>query len=223
MAAEAPTVIVERRSGADRQLYLLEECLRSAFVSILAHGMRSFLTMLGVIIGVASVICVVALTQGLSQYITGKFAGLGSGTLTLQAYTPTEDALRGKINHLRTGDLDALRYEAHGIAHVTPLLLVTTAPIVRYGANSSTGQLYGTTSSLLDVQGLESHRGRFLTGSDDNTGRRVAVLGDQMRKDLKLPEDPPGSSSRSGRSGSRLSACSSPAANSSARASTTFL
>ena len=192
MGAGLPAVSVQRRAGADRQLYLLEECLRSASVSILAHGMRSFLTMLGVIIGVASVICVVALTQGLSQYITGKFAGLGSGTLTLQAYTPTEDALRGKINHLRTGDLDALRYEARGIAHVTPLLLVTTAPVVRYGANSSTGQLYGTTSSLLDVQGLEPHRGRFLTGSDDNTGRRVAVLGDQMRKDLKLPEDPTG-------------------------------
>ena len=84
-----------------RRLYALQECLRSAAASIRAHGLRSLLTMLGVIIGVASVICVIALVQGLSGTITKQFEGLGSSTLTLRAETPLSDRLRGQQNRLR--------------------------------------------------------------------------------------------------------------------------
>ena len=174
-----------------RRLYALEECLRSAAASIRAHGLRSLLTMLGVIIGVASVICVIALLQGLSSTITAQFQGLGSSTLTLTADTPLSDQLRGQINRLRLTDVDELRYRMDGINNITPIVPVVGGTVT-YGANTATGQLYGTTASLQDVQQVFPRTGRFITASDDDSRRRVVVLGEQMRKDLKLLDNPAG-------------------------------
>ncbi|MCA3000459.1 MAG: ABC transporter permease [Rhodocyclaceae bacterium] len=174
--------------------YAVQECLHSAIASIQAHGLRSFLTMLGIIIGVGSVICVVALVQGLSQSISRQFQDLGSNTLTLRSETPLEDQLRGKRNRLRPTDLDQLKYRIDGISNVTPIVYAGNGGSagVRNGANRATGQLYGTTESYQEVQKAFPRYGRFLTQSDDVTRRRVVVLGEQMRKDLKLPQNPVG-------------------------------
>jgi putative ABC transport system permease protein len=175
-------------------LYAMQECLRSALSSIRAHGLRSFLTMLGIVIGVASVICVIALVQGLSQSISNQFQGLGGSTLTLRAVTPLQDQLRGKRNHLRTNDLTELQFRIDGISNLTPIVFAGQGlgAQVRYGANTATGQMFGTTSSYQDVQQSFPKHGRFLTNSDDASRRRVVVLGEQMRRDLKLPENPAG-------------------------------
>jgi putative ABC transport system permease protein len=188
--------VAELQEGSDiaSWLYATQECLRSALSSIRAHGLRSMLTMLGVIIGVASVICVIALVQGLSQSITRQFEGLGSSTLTLRSYTPLEDQLRGKLNRLRPSDLDELRFRIDGITHITPTVFAGQrfGAEVRNGANTANGQLLGTTANFQDVQQMFPKSGRFLTDSDEDSRRRVAVLGEQMRKDLKLPENPEG-------------------------------
>src|SRR5262245_56485921 len=96
----AMSELIDSAGSSRRLFYALQECLRSAMSSIQAHRLRSFLTMLGVIIGVASVICVIALVQGMSASISKQFAGLGSSTLTLRAQTSREDRLRGKISRL---------------------------------------------------------------------------------------------------------------------------
>jgi putative ABC transport system permease protein len=169
----------------------LQECLRSALGAIRSHRLRSFLTMLGVIIGVASVICVIALVQGLSASISEQFSGLGTGTLTLQADTPIEDRLRGQVNRLQLSDVDELRYRVDGISHITPTVPVPVNQVT-WGSRTAAGQFYGTTQSLQDVQGLFPQSGRFITNSDDDSRRRVVVLGEQIRKDLDLPEHPEG-------------------------------
>ena len=75
----------------------MQECVRSALGSIRAHRLRSFLTMLGIIIGVASVICVIALVQGLSRRsVMDEFQGFGGNALQIQLDTSREDRLRGK-------------------------------------------------------------------------------------------------------------------------------
>jgi putative ABC transport system permease protein len=175
-------------------LYALQECIRSALSSIRAHGMRSFLTMLGIVIGVASVICVIALVQGLSQSISRQFQGLGGSTLTLRAYTPLEDQMRGKLNRLLPTDLEELRYRVDGISNITPIVFAGQqfGAEVRNGSNTANGQLFGTIASYQDVQQNFPRSGRFLTDSDNASRRRVAVLGEQMRRDLKLPEHPAG-------------------------------
>jgi putative ABC transport system permease protein len=166
------------------------ECLRSAIGSIRAHGLRSFLTMLGIIIGVASVIAVIALVQGLSNSIGSQFQGLGGNTLTLRADTPPEEELRGRRNRLRLSDLDQLKHRITGIRHLTPS--VTAVAEVRNGAHAGTGLLLGTTARYQQVQQIYPRYGRFLGEADDASRRRVVVLGDRMRRDLKLPANPSG-------------------------------
>jgi putative ABC transport system permease protein len=63
---------------------------------------------------------------------------------------------------------------------------------VTWGSQSAGGQFFGTTESLQDVQHLFPRTGRFISDSDDNSRRRVVVLGDKIRKDLKMPEHPEG-------------------------------
>jgi putative ABC transport system permease protein len=183
--------LVDNVGASKRLFYALQECLRSAMSSIQAHRLRSFLTMLGVIIGVSSVICVIALVQGMSASISEQFAGLGSSTLTLRANTPMEDQLRGQVNRLKLSDVDDLRYRMEGIRHITPMVPVTAGQVT-YAGRSAAGQMYGTTESLQDVQQLFPRLGRFITESDDASRRRVVVLGEQFRKDLEMPDNPVG-------------------------------
>ena len=192
--AQSPTTALEltEDAGASRKLlYALQECLRSALSAIRSHRLRSFLTMLGIIIGVASVICVIAMVQGLQKSITDQFQGLGTSTLTLGSYTAREDLLRGKQNRLRVEDLDELKARIDGISHITPIVPVPVSQ-VSYGSRSAGGQFLGTTQSLMDVQQMYPKSGRFLSNSDDDSRRRVVVLGEQVRKDLDLPDNPEG-------------------------------
>ena len=71
------------------------EGTRSAALSIFAHGFRSFLTTLGIIIGVASVIAVVSVVQGFSANITQQFDGMGTNVLNVESYTPRKERLQG--------------------------------------------------------------------------------------------------------------------------------
>src|SRR5690554_3017703 len=76
--------------------FAVTEGVRSALHSIRAHAFRSFLTTLGIIIGVASVIAMVSIIQGLSFAIGQQFQGLGSNSITVTAYTPIEERLQGR-------------------------------------------------------------------------------------------------------------------------------
>ena len=80
---------------------MLLESFRSALESIRAHGFRSLLTSLGIIIGVTSVIAVVSIVQGLSYTINAQFEGLGGNSLTIQSYTPLKRQLQGYRAKLR--------------------------------------------------------------------------------------------------------------------------
>jgi putative ABC transport system permease protein len=180
-------------SRSARLWYAVQECLRSAGASIKAHRLRSFLTMLGVIIGVSSVICVIALVQGLTSTISAQFEGLGSNMLTLRSETPLQDQLRGKRNRLRATDLDELRYRVDGVSDITPIVFAQQfGGEARYGSNTASGQFFGTTNSYQDVARWFPRSGRFITRSDDDSRRRVVVVGEQTRKDLKLPANPEG-------------------------------
>jgi putative ABC transport system permease protein len=194
VVADVPLATVAGDREPDRArvtLYQFLECLRSAVASIRAHGLRSALTMLGIVIGVASVIAVVGLVQGLSDSIARQFQSLGGSALTLRAETPLEDQMRGKRNRLKLSDLDQLRHRVDGIRHLTPTVMAggQQGASVRNATHSGNGMLLGTTSRYQDVQQTYPRYGRFLSENDDLKRRRVVVLGDKMRRDLKLPEN----------------------------------
>jgi putative ABC transport system permease protein len=172
--------------------YAVQECVRSALGSIRSHRMRSFLTMLGVIIGVASVICIVSLLQGLTQSVMNEFQGIGGNSLSIHSHTAQEDRMIGKWNKMRPADLELVRYRVAGISNVTPMMGVNLPGGLRNGSNTSLAQVIASTSWYQLANQSYPRVGRFITESDNDSRRRVVVLGDKARVDLKLPENPLG-------------------------------
>lgn len=172
----------------------LLESLRSALLAIRAHGFRSFLTTLGIIIGVAAVIAMVSIIQGLSYTVNQQFEGLGSNSITIRSYTPLSDALQGRRARLTPEDYELIRRRIDGIASITPILYSQSGGLsqISYGARSTAANLYGSTHAFREVQQYYAQYGRFLSISDDQTRRRVAVIGDELRTELALPADPVG-------------------------------
>ncbi|MBR7799884.1 ABC transporter permease [Undibacterium fentianense] len=172
-------------------MFLLVESIRSALNSIRAHRMRSFLTSLGIIIGVASVITVISLIQGLSKSVTKQFEGLGGNSLTITAHNTMKDAMRGKFNELRFEDIQHLRTHVEEIADVSPLFMLSMSS-VRYGSTDATARVIATTPTYQDVQQRFASMGRFLSVTDETSARRVAVIGPRLIETLHLPDNPIG-------------------------------
>lgn len=175
-------------------MFSVAEGLRSALQSILAHRFRSFLTSLGIIIGVASVIAVVSIVQGLSASISQEFKGLGSNSLTVEAYTPLEEALQGKENVLSVADFERIVTHVEDISNVSP----TFSPFgdigttVRFGAQSGFTQVLAVTESYMESNQVFPEQGRFIRASDDQSRRKVAVIGSKLLEKLRLPPNPIG-------------------------------
>ena len=169
------------------------EAVRAALGSIRAHGFRSFLTTLGIVIGVASVIGMVSIIQGLSFAIGEQLQGLGSNGITVQSYTPVIQRLQGRRARLTQEDLDLISYRVDGIDSITPIMYSQGGQSrIRYGSRTALAWVLGTTYSFQDIGGYFSRNGRFLSDSDNRTRRRVAVIAEQTRQDLGLPENPVG-------------------------------
>jgi putative ABC transport system permease protein len=167
------------------------EAIRAALASLLAHRMRSFLTTLGILIGTASVIAVVSLIQGFSAFVTAQFAGIGGSTLTLQAYTPFDEAVLGRENFLTFDDVDVLRHRVAGVDKVVPTTAVPV-PGISVRGRTALAQVLATSSEFTDVQALYPNIGRFLVASDDQSRRRVVVIGPEVQDKLELPPNPVG-------------------------------
>ena len=174
-------------------MFALVESLRSALASIVGHAFRSFLTTLGIAIGVASVVAVIALMQGMQASITAEFEGLGGNSLSIAAFTPLEERLKGKVARLTPDDLDLIAERVDGISSITPLLSLPlqNAAEIRYGAEVAFAAVQGTTHTYQDVYNTFVQTGRFLAPADDQRRRRICVLGEKTREELGL-EDPIG-------------------------------
>ncbi|MDZ4814313.1 MAG: ABC transporter permease [Pseudomonadota bacterium] len=167
------------------------EGLRAALASLMAHRMRSFLTTLGILIGTASVIAVVSLVQGFSESIKSQFADIGAGTLTLTAENNNENFRTGKINNIHVADVEALRLRVTGVGAVAPMMQIQ-ATGASYKGRTSTPEILATTAEFQAVRARYPSFGRFIVESDDRSRRRVAVIGTQLRDDLKMPNNPVG-------------------------------
>src|SRR5690606_14766859 len=173
-------------------MFTLIECLRSALISIRAHGFRSLLTTLGIIIGVASVIATVAIVQGLSYSITQQLQGLGATSLSVYSYTPFQEQMKGRFARITPDDLQLITDRVDGIESITPILASHFSSTIRYGSKSTFTRVQGTTKSFQQVQQLYMTNGRFLADSDNQTRRRVCVIGEEVRSNLSLPKNPVG-------------------------------
>ncbi len=175
-------------------MFSLIESFRSAISSIRAHGFRSFLTTLGIIIGVSSTIAVVSVVQGLSFSINKQFEGLGSNSISIRSNTPRSERLKGKNARITAEDLVAIKNNASGIENVTPILGSNRGgtSAIKYKGNESFAQVAGSTYSYQDVSNIDIKFGRFISYSDNQSRRKVAFIGEKLREDLELPKNPAG-------------------------------
>ncbi|HET6628373.1 MAG TPA: ABC transporter permease [Woeseiaceae bacterium] len=169
---------------------LLLESLRSAFSAIRAHAFRSFLTALGIIIGVGSVVAVVSIVQGLSYTVNAQFQGLGSNSITVSSYTPRERWLQGRIAKLTEDDLRAIEHRVEGISHVTPILYDPRNQMINVGyrAQSTFTRMFGVGSSYMEVNQSFPQKGRFFTRTDNERRRLVCLVGADVVEELELPD-----------------------------------
>ncbi|MEX1032968.1 MAG: ABC transporter permease [Cellvibrionaceae bacterium] len=170
-------------------MFVITESFMSALASIRAHGLRSFLTMLGIIIGVASVIAMVSIIQGLNHSVSQQLEGLGANSIMINSFTPREELLKGRRARLTPEDLTAISQRIDGIESITPFL-PGQGGALRYGSQTAATNVMGTTYAYQDIQQYYVKIGRFLSVSDNQTRRRVMVIGEETRKKLALPENP---------------------------------
>ncbi len=163
----------------------LLESLRVALEALRAHKLRSFLTMLGVIIGVAAVIALVSVGQTARSSVVGEFASLGPDLLWVLPGKAKEDSRiptqEGRLT-LTYEDALAIGRDAVLATDVTPLL--QTSVEVTGSGRKVTTTVIGTTSNLMAVRGLAMQAGRFLHESDLTSRRRAAVLGQALAQRL---------------------------------------
>lgn len=157
------------RSWLDRSA----EALWMALRSMRAHKVRALLTMLGIIIGIASVICVVALGEGSRQQVLANISSLGTNTLEVFPGRDFGDTRSGKITTLVIGDADQLAKQPY-VAAVTPT--VTTASTARHGSQEANAQVNGVGAAYFVAKGLTLLEGRFFDEDALRTYAQEAVI-----------------------------------------------
>jgi putative ABC transport system permease protein len=164
------------------------ESIRMAFGGILANKMRSLLTMLGILIGVASVILLIAVGAGSAEASRTRLEALGSNTLTVLPgglNLPGTSSARTRPVEINQGDIDALNdpNQAPSVDGVVPTVNGTAA-ISLDGESTTPRQMFGTTANFSDVRNYPLLAGEFLTQDDIDSRRKVVVVGVTVAKNL---------------------------------------
>jgi putative ABC transport system permease protein len=160
----------------------LLQSIKMAARSIKSNKVRSFLTMLGIIIGVSSVIVLVSIGQGTSKDITNRISSLGTNILTVN--------MMGS-DTLKLTEQDAEKF--HDITGVKDIAPVVSGRVkVKNGAASMQASLTGTEASYQTVRDLQMNEGRFLSDMDNEYRQKIVVLGAGTAQTLFGPENPVG-------------------------------
>lgn len=175
----------------------LLESIHSSFKSIRAHKSRSFLTMLGIIIGIAAVIIVMSVGAGAQSLVLNQIQGIGSnlvGVLPGKAEDegPPATIFGIVVTSLTYDDAKALA-EKRNVKNVESVAsYVQGVGTVQYKNQDVNSTFVGTTASFLEVESTTVSTGRFFDEAEEQSISRVAVLGSELAKDLFDNEDPVG-------------------------------
>jgi putative ABC transport system permease protein len=164
-----------------------------AFRALWVNKMRSALTMLGIIIGVGSVIAMLAVGQGASEKISEQVSSMGSNLLIVMSGSVTSGGLRmgsGTQMTLTLDDAYAIERECSAVAAVAPMLN-GVAQVVYGNQNWATG-IQGTTPGILEVRDAALVSGRPFTDQDIRAAAKVALLGQTVVENLFGSMDPVG-------------------------------
>ncbi|WP_084544971.1 MacB family efflux pump subunit [Derxia gummosa] len=172
-----PTRLRALGAWADR----FAEAFRMALVAMRAHALRTFLTMLGIVIGIASVVSVVALGEGSRQSILKSISSIGTNTIDVMPGKDFGDMRSGAVQTLRPRDADALAGLSY-VDSVTPS--VQTTLVLRHGNQSSNGAAMGVGEQYFRVKGIEIAQGRFFGAEAVQRLAQDAVIDENTRRAL---------------------------------------
>ena len=172
----APKQILDKMPAEVKNFALLKnqlnECFKIAFASIMANKLRSLLTMLGIIIGIASVVCVVALGLGSQERVLASVARLGTNTIEIQGGRGMGDLRSGRV-YLNLSDLRALQSLPYLEAVEAQ---VRGSGVITYQETSLSATGYGTGTQEFKIRGREFAAGRGFGNDDIAQNANVMVL-----------------------------------------------
>ena len=169
--------------------YKFLEALKMAISSIFSHKLRSFLTMLGIIIGIASVICVVALGEGSQEKILSSIRAIGTNTINIYPGKNFGDLRAGKVKSLSVDDSRILGMQNY-LDYSTPN--TSTSGVITYKNLSLNANLRGGGVNSLAVNGIEIQTGRSFEVSDITNSSSVVIIDQNTKNSFFKDEDPLG-------------------------------
>lgn len=169
--------------------YKFLEALKMAISSIFSHKLRSFLTMLGIIIGIASVICVVALGEGSQEKILSSIRAIGTNTINIYPGKNFGDLRAGKVKSLSVDDSRILGMQNY-LDYSTPN--TSTSGVITYKNLSLNANLRGGGVNSLAVNGIEIQTGRSFEVSDIANSNSVVIIDQNTKNSFFKDEDPLG-------------------------------
>ena len=171
---------------------MYKESFLMAWASLVANKLRSLLTMLGIIIGVAAVIALVSIGNGVKQDIEDSISSLGSNLLVVLPGAPRTPGARpsqGSMKSLKISDYEAIA-KLEGVKAASPM--TNGSYVVIYQNKNWTTSVAGVNANFQDVNNWTMTSGRFFSDKNVQNRERVAVVGQTVVKNLFADEDPVG-------------------------------
>lgn len=171
---------------------MYKESFLMAWASLVANKLRSLLTMLGIIIGVAAVIALVSIGNGVKQDIEASISNLGSNLLVVMPGAPRTPGVRpsqGSMKSLKISDYEAIA-KLEGVKAASPM--TNGSYVVIYQNKNWTTSVEGVNANFQDVNNWTMTSGRFFSDKNVQNRERVAVVGQTVVKNLFTDEDPVG-------------------------------
>jgi putative ABC transport system permease protein len=183
--------------GGASTAWMIGTTVLLALHAIRRHLLRSFLTVLGIVIGVFAVITMVTLGNGATQSVREQISSLGANTLTV---VPGQGFGRGGGGQspppFKTADADAIRDQVAGLLNVAPIV-TTSVAAVRNASNWSTTAT-GASDMYLDIESWAVTDGRRFTSAEEDAGKAVCLLGTAVRDKLYQEDNAVGTQLRLG-------------------------
>ncbi len=155
---------------------MIAQSMKMAWKSISSNKMRSFLTMLGIIIGVISLVVLVSLRSGTTESVSSQISSMGNNLLTVSV---KDD----KGNPMKLADVTVLA-EDEEIREAAPVAQSSVTETASSTYSEETASIYGTTGAYADIQDLELYAGRFLKNTDVENHTNVAVINAGLATDV---------------------------------------
>jgi putative ABC transport system permease protein len=175
---------------------MLWNALLLALREVRRNVMRSFLTILGIVIGVAAVITMVTLGNGATAKVTEQISSLGTNLLEVRPGQGHRGpgGTRSAADMFEMDDVQAIAREISGLAAVAPVASKTIQAI--YGNKNWSTSVTGSSNAYLQVRSWELDIGRKFTEGELRSGKAVCILGNTVRKELFGGQDPLGATMR---------------------------